>query len=77
MSNVLDISSATAQVGQDLLKALAILSDKTARISAVDWKDIKPYWKSVKRPQGDQQPYHLQAFERLHQPQKEEQGSSF
>ena len=29
----------------DLLKALAILSDKTFRRSAVDQEDLKPYWK--------------------------------
>ena len=31
-------------------KALAILSDTTARGSAVDWEDLKPYWKSEKMP---------------------------
>ena len=45
----LDISSATAWVAPDLLKALAILSDTTARRSAVDREDLKPYWKSEKR----------------------------
>ena len=39
----------TAQVAPDLLKALAILSDTTARRSAVDQEDLKPYWKSEKR----------------------------
>ena len=28
------------------LKALTILSDTTVRTSAVDWEDLKPYWKS-------------------------------
>ena len=50
MSKALDISSATARVAQDLLKALAILSDTTARRSTVDQEDLKPYWKSEKRP---------------------------
>ena len=44
------MSSATAQVAPDLLKALAILSDTTVRRSAVDREDLKPYWKSEKRP---------------------------
>ena len=46
MSNsvkTLDISSATARVAPDQLKALAIPSDKTVRISAVDLEDLKPY----------------------------------
>ena len=41
----LDISSATTQEPLDLLKALAILSNTTARRSAVDLEDLKPYWK--------------------------------
>ena len=45
----MDISSATAQVGPDLLKALAILSDTTVRRSVVDREDLKPYWKSEKK----------------------------
>ena len=49
LSKALDISSATARVAPHLLKALAILSDTTVR-SAVDWEDLKPYWKSEKRP---------------------------
>ena len=44
----LDISSATAQVAPDLLKALANLSDATVRKSAVDQEDLKPHWKSEK-----------------------------
>ena len=47
----LGISSATARVASDLLKALAIPSDTTVRRSAVDGEDLKPYWKSEKRPQ--------------------------
>ena len=31
-------------------KALAILSHTTVRRSAVDQEDLKPYWKSEKRP---------------------------
>ena len=56
MSKALGISSATAQVAPDLLKALAILSDTTARRSADD-RDLKPYWKSEKGhiSLGDQQ----------------------
>ena len=45
----LNISSGTAPVAPDLLKVLAILSDTTVRISAVDQKDLKPYWKSAKK----------------------------
>ena len=37
-----------AQVTPDLLKALAIPSDTTARRSAVDREYLKPYWKSEK-----------------------------
>ena len=50
LSKALGISSATAGVAPDLLKALAILSDTTVRRSAVDREDLKPYWKSEKRP---------------------------
>ena len=46
----LDISSATARVAPDLLKALAILSDKSVERFAVDREDLKPYCKSEKRP---------------------------
>ena len=42
--------NATAQAAPDLLKALAILLDTTVRRSAVDRHDLKPYWKSEKRP---------------------------
>ena len=42
----------TAPVAPDLLQALAILSDTTVRRSVVYWEDLKPYWKSAKRPQS-------------------------
>ena len=60
----MDISSATARVVPDLIKALAILSDTTVIRSAVDREDLKPYWKSEKRliSLGDQQLYYLQDF---------------
>ena len=45
LSKSLDISSATTWVALDLLEVLAILSDATVRISAVDQEDLKPYWK--------------------------------
>ena len=53
MSNLvkaLNISTATAQVAQDLLKALTILSDATVRRYVVDREGLNPYWKSEKRP---------------------------
>ena len=51
LSEALDISSATARVALDLLlDALAILSATTVSESAVDWEDLKPYWKSGKKP---------------------------
>ena len=55
------ISSATAHVAPDLLKAQSILSDTTVRRSAVDREDLKPYWKSEKGhiSLGDQQSYYL------------------
>ena len=49
-SKALDISSATARVAQDLLKALVILSDTTVRRSAVDLEGLKPYWEPEKKP---------------------------
>ena len=45
----LDISSATLQALSDLLEALAILSDTSARKSKVGLEDLKPYWKSEKK----------------------------
>ena len=61
----LGISSATTPVAQDLLEALAILSDITVRRSPVDREDLKPYCKSEKRPH-DQQFYYFQVFQRLY-----------
>ena len=68
MSKALDISSATARVAPDLLKALAIPSDTTVRRSTVDREDLKPYWKSTKGQNfiGDQQANYLQVFQRLY-----------
>ena len=40
-SKTLDISSATARVALDLLKALSTLSDTTVRRSTVDQEDVK------------------------------------
>ena len=48
----MDLSSAKAQVAPDLLNALLILSDTTVRRSAVDRKDLEPYWKSERRLKG-------------------------
>ena len=45
----IDISIVTIQIVPGLLKALAILSDTTMRRSAVDWEDLKPYWKWKKK----------------------------
>ena len=50
LSKTLDISSTVALVAPDLLKALTILSDTTARRSPVDQEALKPYWKSQKKP---------------------------
>ena len=50
LSEALDISSATARVTPDLLKALAILSDTIVRRSAVDREDLKSYWELEKKP---------------------------
>ena len=49
-------------------KSLGILSDTTVRRSAVDRKDLKPYWKSEKSQLslGYQQVYYLQVFQRLY-----------
>ena len=49
LSKALHISSATTQVAPGMLKALAILSDKTARRSKVDREDLQPHWKLEKR----------------------------
>ena len=45
LSKALHISSVTARVASDLLKAIAILSDTTVRRSAVDRENLKPYFK--------------------------------
>ena len=50
LSKALGMSRATVWVAPDLLKALVILSDTTVRRSVVDQEDLKPYWKSEKRP---------------------------
>ena len=50
LSKALDVTSATARVAPDLLKALIILSHAIVRRSEVDQEDLKPYWKSEKRP---------------------------
>ena len=41
---------------QTLSKTLAVLSDTTARRSAVNEEDLKPYWKSEKRPYFSRRP---------------------
>ena len=50
LSKVLDISSASAQVALDLLKARPILSDTTVRGSAIGREDLTPCWESEIRP---------------------------
>ena len=67
LSKALDISSVTARVAPDLLKALAILSDTTVRRSAVDQEDLKQTGNKKKSHNslGDQQSYYLQVFQRL------------
>ena len=54
----LDISSAATWVALDLLKVLAILSDLSVRISALEQESLKPYWGNQKKGHislGDQQ----------------------
>ena len=67
LSEAIDISRATARVALDLLKALAILSHTTINRSAVDLKDLRPYWKSEKghTSLNDQQSYYLQVSQIL------------
>ena len=60
LSKVLDISSATTRVAPEILKSLAILSDTTVRLFAVDREDLNQCWK-LKR-WGDKQAYYLQGF---------------
>ena len=50
LSKALDILNATARLDPDWLKALPILSDATVRGCKVDLEDLKPHWKSEKRP---------------------------
>ena len=67
LPKALDISSATAQIAPDLLKALEILPDTTVIRSSVDWEDLKPYWKTEKGLISlcHQHFYYLQVFQRL------------
>ena len=61
----LDVSSATAPVAPDLLKALAILSDTTVRRSTVDREDLN-YARNQKKShisQLYQHSYYLQVFQ--------------
>ena len=48
LKKAFNIPKATTGVATDLLKALAILSDTSVKISSVDPEDLKPYWKSEK-----------------------------
>ena len=57
----MDISSATARVAPDLLKALAILSDTTVRRSAVE-QDQTGNQKNGHTSLGDQKFYYLEVF---------------
>ena len=59
----LNVSSATAQVDPDLLKALTILSDTTVRRSAVHHTGNQ---KKGHISLQDQQSHHLQVFQRLY-----------
>ena len=63
----LDISNATAWVTTDLIKVLTIPSDIIVRICAVEWVDMKPYWRLVKTQisKSDQQAYYLQVSQRI------------
>ena len=47
LTKALDISSATAWVAPDLLKALAILSDTTVRRSTIDREDLNPIYDHI------------------------------
>ena len=70
----MDISSATARVAPDLLKALAILSDTTVRKSAIDREDLKNHTENQKGhiSLGDKQSYYLKIFQTLERPQNED-----
>ena len=50
LSKALDMPSNTAWVAPDLLKSLETPLDASVSRSAVDQKDLKPYWKAEKRP---------------------------
>ena len=67
LCKALDISGAIAQVAQNMLKALAILSDATFRKSAVNQEDLNYSWnqKSSHMSLDDQQFYYLEVFQRL------------
>ena len=61
-SKALDISTATAGVGPDLLHAQTILSATTVRRSPVDREDLKKGYISL----HDQQSHYLLIFQRLY-----------
>ena len=68
LPKALDVSSTTAWVAPDLLKALANLSDATVRRSAVDRED-QNHTGNQEKDQislGDQQSYYLQVFQWLY-----------
>ena len=50
LSKALNIPSNTARVAPDLLKSLETPLDASVSRSAVDQKDLKPYWNAEKRP---------------------------
>ena len=50
LSKALNILQATTREVPDLLKVLASWSETTVRRCEVDREDLKPYWKSEKRP---------------------------
>ena len=72
LSKALDISSATARVAPDLLKALAILSDTTVRRSAVDREDLNHIGSQKKGHVSldDQNSYYLQVFQTINHRKK-------
>ena len=49
MLKALNLPGATVWKAPDLLKVLPILSDRSFRTSALDWKILKPYWKYENR----------------------------
>ena len=60
LSKAFDIQNYTVQSARGLLKTLAILSDTTVRMTAVDWED-----QSEINSQSDQQIYYLKVFQRF------------